>query len=101
MGIKELITRTKREVCLKINEKDLELLLSKCRVVEEKDTLISGKLRLLSFQNNLFIQEQSDKGELLIRLMKDKEEAKEFINERMEIYDKMWDGCGCKVDYYK
>jgi len=100
MRIKELITRAKKKAYLKLNEKDLELLLSKCKVVEEKDTLISGKLRLLSFQNNLFIQEQSNKGELLIRFMKDKEEAKEFIDERMETYDKMWDGCGCRVHYY-
>lgn len=100
MKIKELITRAKKKAYLKINEKDLELLLSKCKVVEEKDTLISGKLRLLSFQNNLFTQEQSDKGELLVRFMTNKEEAKEFIDERMETYDKMWDGCGCRVHYY-
>ena len=100
MRIKELITRAKKKAYLKLNEKKLELLLSKCKVVEEKDTLISGKLKLLSFQNNLFIQEQSNKGELLIRFMKDKEEAKEFIDERMETYDKMWDGCGCHVHYY-
>jgi len=100
MRIKELITRAKKKAYLKLNEKNLELLLSKCKVVEEKDTLISGKLRLLSFQNDLFIQEQSNKGELLLRFMKDKEEAKEFIDERMETYDKMWDGCGCRVHYY-
>jgi len=100
MRIKELITRAKKKAYLKLSEKKLELLLSKCKVVEEKDTLISGKLRLLSFQNDLFIQEQSNKGELLLRFMKDKEEAKEFIDERMETYDKMWDGCGCRVHYY-
>ena len=101
MGIKEIITRAKKEACLKINEKDLELLLSKSKVVEEKDTLISGKLRLVNYQNNLLIQEKSNKGELLLRFMKDKEEAIKFIDERMETYDRMWDGCGCKVDYYK
>jgi hypothetical protein len=99
MGIKEIITRVKKEACLKINEKDLELLLSKSKVVEEKDTLISGKLRLINYQNNLLIQEKSNKGELLLRFMKDKEEAIKFIDERMETYDRMWDGCGCKVDY--
>jgi len=33
--------------------------------------------------------------------MKTKKEAEEFIKERLEIYNRMWDGCGCKVDYYK
>jgi len=32
--------------------------------------------------------------------MKNKKEADLFIDERMETYDRMWDGCGCKVDYY-
>ncbi len=101
MVIKELISRIKKEACLKIDEKELELLLSKCKVVKEKDTLISGKLRLLNYQNNLLIQEKSNKGELLIRFMQNKAEANKFIDERLEIYDRMWDGCGCKVDYYK
>lgn len=101
MAIKELIARVKKKACLKIDEKELELLLSKCKVVKEKDTLISGKLRLLTYQNNLLMQEQSNKGELLIRFMQNKAEANKFIDERLEIYDRMWDGCGCKVDYYK
>ena len=101
MVIKELISRIKKEACLKIDEKELELLLSKCKVVKEKDTLISGKLRLLNYQNNLLIQEQNNKGELLIRFMQNKDDANKFIDERLEIYDRMWDGCGCKVDYYK
>jgi hypothetical protein len=101
MVIKELIAHVKKKACLKINEKDLELLLSKSKVVKEKDTLISGKLRLLNYQNNLLIQEQSNKDELLIRFMQSKVEANKFIDERLEIYDRMWDGCGCKVDYYK
>ena len=101
MVIKELIAHVKKKACLKINEKDLELLLSKSKVVKEKDTLISGKLRLLNYQNNLLIQEQSNKDELLIRFMQSKVEANKFIDERLEIYDRMWDGCGCKVAYYK
>jgi len=101
MGIKEIITRVKKKACLKINEKDLEQLLSKCKIEKEKDTLISGKLRLLNYQNNLLIQEQGNKGELLIRFMQSKAEASKFIDERLEIYDRMWDGCGCKVNYYK
>ena len=38
--------------------------------------------------------------EFLVRKMNDIETAKELMAKRMEIYEKMWDGCGCKVDYY-
>ena len=50
--------------------------------------------------NGLIIQEKSTKDELLIRSVQLKEEAEKFITERLEIYEKMWDGCGCKVEYY-
>ena len=101
MEIKKIINSVKKKSCLKINEAELELLLSTCKIVQERDTLISGKLRLLNYQKNLLIQEQSNKGELLIRFVQNKAEANKFIDERLEIYDRMWDGCGCKVDYYK
>lgn len=101
MEIKELINRAKKSSYLKISEKELEELLSKSKVVEEKDTLISGKLRLLNYNNILLVQEQSDKGELLLRFMENEKAANKLIDERMEIYDKMWDGCGCRVHYYE
>ena len=100
MTVNELITLAKKKAFLRIDENDLELLLSKCEIVEEKDTLISGKLRILNCQSNILVQEQSDKGELLIRFMENYKAAVALIDERMEIYDRMWDGCGCKVDYY-
>jgi hypothetical protein len=30
----------------------------------------------------------------------DEDEVRRFVRERLEAYDRMWDGCGCKVDYY-
>lgn len=27
-------------------------------------------------------------------------EARSFVDGRLETYDNMWNGCGCKVDYY-
>jgi hypothetical protein len=57
-------------------------------------------IRLLQLDGKLLIQEKSNKGEFLVRLMKTKKEADDFIKERLETYNRMWDGCGCKVDYY-
>ena len=67
----------------------------------EKDTFISDKIRLLKIDNELIIQEKTTKDELLIRSVKSKDEAEKLISERIEIYEKMWDGCGCKVNYYE
>ncbi len=83
-----------------VDEEKLKALLEESEILAENDTLISDKIRLLKFDNNLFIQEKSDRDEYLIRKINSAEEADEFIKSRMEIYDRMWDGCGCKVDYY-
>jgi len=79
----------------------LNEILLKSKILIEKDTHISDKIRLLKFNDELILQEKTTKDEYLIRIMKSKEEAEELIKERLEIYDKMWDGCGCKVNYYE
>ena len=95
-----IIDEAKEKKYQLISEETLNFLLSDSEILIEKDTLISDKIRLLKFEDNFLIQEKSNKDELLIRLMKSKKEGEEFINSRMETYDKMWDGCGCKVEYY-
>ena len=85
---------------LMISEIELNDLLLKSQIIVEKDTLISDKIRLLKHSNQLILQEKTTKDEYLIRMVKSPEEGEELIKQRMEIYDRMWDGCGCKVDYY-
>lgn len=100
MNIQKIISEVKKKTYLVISEDELEEFLSRSEIMIEKDTLISDKIRLLKFNNELILQEKTTKDEYLIRVMKTKKEAEEFIKQRLEIYDKMWDGCGCKVEYY-
>ena len=100
LGTQKIISSLKRKKYLIISEDELEKLLSQSELMIEKDTLISDKIRLIKINNELIIQEKSTKNELLIRSVKSNKEAEEFIDQRLEIYDKMWDGCGCKVQYY-
>ncbi|UCC82757.1 MAG: hypothetical protein JSW46_17585 [Gemmatimonadota bacterium] len=39
--------------------------------------------------------------ERVLRRLSDAEEAGHFVKDRLEAYERMWDGCGCKIDYYK
>ena len=100
MNVQKIISRAKRKKYLIISDDELETLLSRSELLIEKDTLISDKIRLLKVDNEFIVQEKSNKDELLIRWIKSLKEGEEIINKRLEIYDKMWDGCGCKVDYY-
>ena len=81
---------------------DFDILVMSLEIVFEMDTLIRDKIRILKLHNTLyFVQEKSPKEEILLRQFKTEKIAKDFILDRLHIYDKMWDGCGCKIDYYK
>ena len=81
---------------------DLDILARRLEIVFEKDTLIRDKIRILKLNKTVyFVQEKSPKEEILLRRFKTEKIAKDFVMDRLHIYDKMWDGCGCKIDYYK
>ncbi len=99
--MKELVEATRKAKFVVISEEQLQALLNSTELIEEHDTMVSDKLRLLRFGDYLFVQEKSDKGEYLLRGFESEIEARRFIMERMKIYEDMWDGCGCKVYYYE
>jgi len=47
------------------------------------------------------VKEESKPGEYVVRPLDDEKKAEEFIQERMRMYERMWDGCGCRIDYYR
>lgn len=101
MNLERIISTIKKQKYLMISEPELNELLSHSKMIIEENTYISDKIRLLEFEDDLIIQEKSTKDEYLVGVMKTKKEAEEFIKQRLEIYDRMWDGCGCKVKYYE
>jgi hypothetical protein len=101
MNIEKIISSVKKKKYSSISKEELAELLSQSKILIEKDTYISDKIRLLKIENELLIQEKTTKDELLIRSVKSEDEAEKLISGRLEIYEKMWDGCGCKVEYYE
>jgi uncharacterized lipoprotein YehR (DUF1307 family) len=100
MKISDIISSAKNKKYLLISREDLNDLLSQSKILIEENTYISDKIRLLKFKDELILQEKTTKDEFLIRRMKSKEEAEDLIKHRLEIYKRMWDGCGCRIHYY-
>ncbi|NOZ85173.1 MAG: hypothetical protein GXP49_02710 [Deltaproteobacteria bacterium] len=80
---------------------ELEGLLAASKPLREEDTGFCGPIRILQKDKEILVQEQSDKGEFMVRSFKGEEQAEDFVNKRLEEYDRMWDGCGCTIDYRK
>ena len=83
-----------------LNAELTDLLTSSC-IVFEQDTHLRDFIRILKVQNLFYLQEKTNLGEIIIRRFDSEADALKLLNERMEIYDKMWDGCGCKINYYE
>ena len=82
-------------------EEELSRLMEEIEVVGEKDTYFRDMIRILGSQDIFLIQEKSDKDEILIRKADSLEEGQKFIQNRLAVYENMWNGCGCKVNYYE
>ena len=70
-------------------------------VIEEHDTRLSGMLRLVRSPAGLAAVEQPGPDQRVVRPLADMTAARAFVTDRLETYDRMWDGCGCKIDYTK
>ena len=102
MNIDDLIKSLEKKRILILKEELLQeiLGLKKLKIIREEETHISGKIRILEINKVIIIQEVTLNHELSLRKIKSLKEAINFVGERLSTYEKMWDGCGCKVDYY-
>jgi hypothetical protein len=83
----------------RIGTDELDSLLSTATVVREADTGVSGMIRILVLDQEVLVQEQTPAGKILLRRRADLAAATAFVDRRLQLYERMWDGCGCKVDY--
>jgi hypothetical protein len=99
MKIADLIAKVKRRPFVSITREDLASLLQSATTLRADDTLLAGWIRILSFGETIIVQEETPEGEILLRQMPSQEEADKLVQERLATYERMWDGCGCQINY--
>lgn len=99
--MKDLISKLDDQKFIVVTEEQLKELLDSSHTVFEKDTRLRDFIRVLKYEDNVYLQERTNLGEIMIRKFSTEEEAMKLVKDRLEIYDKMWDGCGCKINYYE
>jgi hypothetical protein len=97
----EILDELGRVHVLLIAEQELDGLLKEARLVRQRDTFVSGLIRVLEYHGSIIVQEYTDKNEAALRKGASIEAAERFVEDRLRVYEKMWDGCGCKIDYHK
>lgn len=99
MITKAVQARLDREAVAEISRGELESLLKAARTLRSEDTHMSGWIRILLLGEAVPLQEQTPAGEVLLTKMPSREEAERVVDGRLATYERMWDGCGCRVDY--
>lgn len=100
MEAKEIFNKTLNTNYLIITEEDLKIVLDNSETIRSENTQLSDFIRLIKSDENLFIQETSLNNEIILRKIATMQDADAFIQERLDFYERKWDGCGCKIDYY-
>ncbi len=99
MEIRELVSQIEERAIVALDEDVLDKLLEAAEVIRADHTGIAGRIRILRIGDCFAIQEQTPDGEILVRRMNSREAAERFLDDRLRDYDRMWNGCGCKIDY--
>jgi hypothetical protein len=82
-----------------VSSGELESLLTRARALRCESPTLAGPIRILAVGESIMVQEQTPQGQLFLRDMPSLEAAQRFVDDRLATYERMWDGCGCKVDY--
>ncbi len=71
-------------------------------VVEDADTFVSGRIAIARGPaGTVVVVEEPKRDERVVRRMADLGAARALVADRLATYERMWNGCGCKVDYYR
>lgn len=101
MDAKDIFDRVLNSKYLIIEESELKTVLDNAEIIRIEDTHLSDFIRLIKYNGNLFIRETTFNKENIVRKVSSIEAADKFIQERLDFYERKWDGCGCKIDYYE
>jgi len=69
------------------------------REVERHPTNLAGDLLVLRIGEGFAVLEEPTPDRRVLRFLADREAARRFVSHRMGQYERIWDGCGCRIDY--
>lgn len=97
---KEVVERLDEQPILTLDVSEWDEIADQFEVVEHHPTFISGDLLIIRLESGFAAVERPIPNRRVIRRLGDLDEVHRFVTNRLEEYERMWDGCGCKIDYY-
>ncbi|MEJ2580612.1 MAG: hypothetical protein P8127_03075 [Acidobacteriota bacterium] len=97
----ELVAKLQSPAPIPVDRENLVNLLETAEVLRQDNTCVAGWIRILSIDGAILVQEETPDGNALARRMASIEDANSFVDNRLGTYERMWDGCGCKINYFE
>jgi len=101
MTLDALRTRLSMAPIIVISKDEWDQVAPELPVLERHDTWLRGDLLIVRTPAGLAAVESPSPGERVIRRLADEAAAARFVADRLATYERMWDGCGCRIDYYR
>ena len=99
MTIVELNHRLRQHEIIPLSAEEWNELAVCFEVVERHHTFVVGDLLILRGDVGLVALDQPADSKRVVRQLSSYEEKDLFVQERLATYERMWDGCGCRIDY--
>ena len=100
MTFQELKAKILQGGTVPLTASEWEELAHRFPVVERHPTQLAGDLLIVGLDDALVAVESPSRDARVARLLGGEDQARAFVARRMEEYERMWDGCGVKVNYY-
>ncbi len=100
MRSEELQRRLGASELVILDEAEWTAIAPQLEVVGRHETFLAGELLVVRTEAGLAAVERPEEGCRVVRPLGDADRAEAFVRGRLEAYERMWDGCGCRVDYY-
>jgi len=68
--------------------------------VLRRTTGIAGDLIVVRLPDAFAAVEAPDPDTRTLRRLANEADVQAFVGRRLEEYERMWDGCGCRIDYF-
>jgi hypothetical protein len=99
--VEEFLSKMQEGGTVPLHREEWEALAPSFPEVERHNTQLAGDLILVRMGTQLAAVEQPSREARVARLFKSEKEARAFLERRLEEYERMWDGCGVKIEYYE
>ena len=101
MTIEDFLKKVKDGGTVPLSMREWEELAPSFPVVTRHNTQLAGDLLIVEGEGVLLAIEQPSRDARVARLLGTPHAAKAFVEKRLEEYERMWDGCGVKIDYFE